>query len=95
MSQATVSTPALNVRTTGFMSIQAVWTGSPVGTIALKFSNDNVTYTDYSGSAVAVSGAGDTGWLLDSVEFYWIKVVYTKTSGTGSLTVKTMSKAYG
>lgn len=66
-------------------AIQAVWTGSPVGTLKLQISNDNVTYTDYTGSSTAVSGAGNFIWNLLDVGYRYIRVAYTAASGSGTL----------
>lgn len=83
-------------------SIHAVWTGSPVGTLKLQVSNDLVkipvsgsadmaanvvNWTDYTGSSQAVSGAGDFMFNLLSNGYYWIRLVYTRSSGTGTLNV--------
>lgn len=73
-------------------SIQAVYTGSPVGTLKLQISNDDITWTDYSGSGAAVSGAGDFMWNISNVAFPLIRVVYTKTSGSGSLDITVNGK---
>lgn len=69
-------------------SVQAVWTGSPVGTIKLQASIDNVTYIDVANSSQAVSGAGDYFWNVFLVEYPWMKAVYTFSSGTGTLNVQ-------
>lgn len=81
-------------------SIQAVFTGSPVGTLKLQFSNDIVpvpangaddlasavvNWTDYSGSSQAISAAGDFAWNLTNVGYRWLRLVYVFSSGTGEL----------
>lgn len=79
-------------------SIQAVWTGVPVGTFKLQISNDagnneqssnpstaNVTnWSDYTGSSQAISGAGNWAWDVTISAARWVRLVYTATSGTGS-----------
>lgn len=88
------------------LSIQAVWTGSPVGSFKLQISNDDVpvavepnkpyaqnpssnvvNWTDYTGSTTAVSGAGDFMWNILESGYRWIRVVYTRTSGTGTCNI--------
>ena len=84
------------------LSVQLVWTGSPVGSFKLQASNDagspnagndpllaqNVTnWTDIDGSAVSVSVAGNIMWNYQNCGYNFIRVVWTRTSGTGSLTV--------
>jgi hypothetical protein len=73
-------------------AIQANWSGSPVGSLELLISNDNIIYSVYTGSSTAVSGAGNFLWNLLSCGFNWIQVQYTFTSGTGTLNVTTSYK---
>lgn len=73
-------------------AIQAYWTGSPVGTLKLQISNDNANWTDYTGSSTSVSGAGNFVWNLVYAGFPWVRVVYTFSSGTGSLSVTVNGK---
>lgn len=88
-------------------AIQAVFTGSPVGTLKLQISTDNVpaptlgsanmasnvvNWSDYTGSSVAVTTSGNFVWNLSFIGYRWIRLAYTKTSGTGSLTVTASGK---
>ncbi len=86
-------------------SIQAVYTGAPVGTLQLEISNDNpyipssgnpavnvVNWIPYSGSTVAVSGAGSFMWNVLTTGNRWVRVTYTATSGTGSLDLRYSGK---
>lgn len=81
-------------------TVQAVWTGSsPTGTFKLQISNDmvndymgssnpaaNVTnWTDYSGSSQAITASGDFAWIVSDSNYKWVRLVYTRTSGTGTL----------
>lgn len=84
--------PTIQVVQGQISSIQASWTGSPVGSLQLLISNDDVVYSVYTGSVTAVSGAGNFLWNLLSCGFNYIKVQYTSTSGTGSLTITTSYK---
>ena|SRR5271166_1543617 len=83
-------------------AVQFVYTGSPVGTVTLQGSNDSIpnakfpqsdftptTWTTISGSTITVPTIdGATGMINDEGAFYnWVRLVYTATSGTGSLTV--------
>lgn len=69
-------------------SIQAVWAGTaPAGTLKLQISNDNSTWVDYTGSSTTVSGDGNFMWNLISVPFRYVRVVYTRVSGIGTLVV--------
>lgn len=72
--------------------VQAVYAGSPTGTLKLQISNDNVNWTDYSGSSQAISAAGSFAYLLADIGYPWLRVVYTFTSGTGTLNVTINAK---
>ena len=82
-------------------AIQLFFTGSPVGSFKLQCSNDAghpnaqakaeqsqdvVNWTDIAGSAAAVSAAGDVTWNAENVGYTWVRVVWTVTSGSGSIT---------
>jgi len=74
------------------------WTGSPVGTFSVEISNTysvdamgNVsnagkwTAVTLTGS-VAPAGSADNGFInLAGLEAYAIRLVYTRTSGTGTV----------
>lgn len=101
MSTASLNSVGIDLNQTVLYSIQAVFTGAPVGTLKLQISNDFVAtptagganlasavthWTDYTGSSYSVSAAGDFAWNVFDVGYRWVRMVYTKTSGTGSLT---------
>jgi hypothetical protein len=74
------------------LSLQPIWTGSPIGTLKLQVSNDPVTdeddidnWSDLPNTEIALSGAGDALYEI-STRFRWYRLSYTFTSGTGSLT---------
>lgn len=82
-------------------AIQLVFTGTPGGNFKLQASNDSGSidsagssmqvsgisnWTDIAGSAVTVSAAGDVMWNAENVGYNWVRVVWTQTSSTGSLT---------
>lgn len=77
-------------------SAQFVWTGSPVGTIKIQVSDDPGTtasspsqqpthWTDYSGSTISVSGAGNGTFNVNDAFYNWIRFVYTASSGSGTI----------
>lgn len=68
------------------VSIQAHWTGAPVGNLELLISNDNVIYSVYTGSVTPAGGAaGDFLWNCVACGFNYIKLNYIHTSGAGTL----------
>lgn len=88
-------------------SIQAIITGSPVGSLKLQGSNDPVpnssflvptytvtNWTDIADSTEAVTGAGTIMYNVEGVYYNWVRAVYTSTSGTGTLTIQFNSKGF-
>lgn len=90
----------VDVNQLNLMSIQAYWpsTGTPVGTLKVQVSNDRVSvsttsdpaanvvnWTDYTGSTTTVNGAGDVLYNMTFAGYRWARLVYTRTSGTGTL----------
>lgn len=72
--------------------MQAYWSGtSPVGTITVSASNDNVNFTAISSVAVA-SNTGNYMVNVDNPAYPWMQVTYTYTSGTGTLTATIAGK---
>jgi len=82
-------------------SIQLVFTGSPGGNFKLQMSNDlgridaaseaeqeaSISHwTDIADSAQTISAAGDHAWQFENAGFRWVRVVWTATSGSGTLT---------
>lgn len=82
-------------------SIQLVFTGTPGGNFKLQCSNDEgnpaaakevdrdwevVNWTDVADSAFTVSAAGDVTWDVQNAGYRWVRVVWTQTSSTGTLT---------
>jgi hypothetical protein len=51
-----------------------------------QMADPNAVWVDITGSSVAVNGAGDQFWNVADVYYKWFRVVYTRTSGTGTFT---------
>jgi hypothetical protein len=71
------------------IGFQFVWTGTPTGTIAVLASIDGINFTALDFSPVITQPAGSASSSLANVNqfpFKWIKVTYTRESGSGSLT---------
>lgn len=82
-------------------SIQLVFTGTPGGNFKLQMSNDlgridaaseaeqeaSISHwTDIADSAQTISAAGDHAWQVENAGYRWVRVVWTQTSSTGTLT---------
>lgn len=72
------------------IGFQFIWTGTPAGTIQVMASIDGVIFDALVFSPTISQPAGSSGHGLANVNqfpYKWIKVTYTASSGTGSLTV--------
>lgn len=87
---STINGPDINVNLYQDFSFYAKWTGTPTGSFKLQGSNDvgdSVTdWEDIPGSTLAVAGAAGTQmWNYTRSQFRWVRIVYTATSGSGTL----------
>src|ERR1019366_5264558 len=91
-------------------SIEAVWTGTPVGSFNLEVSNDDVpvaptptnpgsnpsalvvNWVTYTGSSTTVSGAGNFLWNCLEAGYRWVRVSYTASSSTGTVSIQFSGK---
>ena len=82
-------------------SIQLVFTGTPAGSFKLQASNDIgdptaageankyasvTTWTDIEGSSEVISAPGNHMWNVENAGYNWVRLVWTLTSSTGTLT---------
>lgn len=82
-------------------SIQCVMTDAPVGTLKLQASNDfdpgrpnlaPTNWSDIANTSQAVNGAGIAFYNIPDSMYRWVRLVYTFTSGTGTLTARIQTK---
>lgn len=76
-------------------SAQFVFTGSPVGTLKVQVSCDynvapNTTpaptnWTDLADSSLSISAAGDITYNVNLAFYNWIRFIYTRSSGSGTI----------
>ena len=99
MSAASITSEVTIIQKLSLASYGVSWTGtSPVGVITVQVSNDYSqnadgsvknagTWNTLNLSATAnVSGNTGNGFIdIDSIAGYAIRLIYTKTSGTGTL----------
>lgn len=99
MSQATLTSLVTIVQKISMLSYQVSWAGSsPVGVISVQVSNDYALAGDGSvktagswssltlASPANVSGNTGVGYIdVPETGAYAIRLLYTKTSGTGTL----------
>lgn len=100
------STQGLVAHVFGY-SIQMVITGNIEGTVKLQGSSDPVpdanfkvatfpvaNWTDIDCSSKLITGAGTLVYDVADVFYNWVRVVYTATSGTGTLTIRLNTKGF-
>lgn len=87
-------------------AITAVCTGASAdGTIKLQGSVDPaqnplgstptpVTFVDIGGSTGTISGATNVLYNVSNVYYNWVRLVFTRSSGTGSITATINAKGY-
>lgn len=93
-----VTSVVSNIEFLDNIGIQLVFTGSPVGTFTVEISadhaqdqNGNVSVAgnwvaiDLDPVPVAAGSADVIAINIDLMSFPWMRVVYTRTSGTGTL----------
>lgn len=91
---ATINSDGIDLQGMRHYSFHAVYTGSPNGTLKLQVSNDKVSqpslvsnWSDYTGSSTTIAAAGNTFYKVERDGERWARLVFTFSSGTGSLSV--------
>jgi len=96
---STVTSAAVNVQYLDNIAFQAIFTGTPTGTFSVQVSLDHQenfvgtgvvtpgTWTNLTLSPVpaATGAAGSVVIDLNQISAPWVRLVYTPTSGTGTL----------
>lgn len=90
-------------------AVQAVWSGTPTGTIKLQASIDAVepnpsnsnepatitNWEDITDSSYSITGsAGTYTWNVTDVFYRWVRVVYVNSSSTGTLNARFNTKGF-
>lgn len=73
-------------------SIQVVYTGTPNGSIKLQVSNDELNWEDLPSTTAAITTAGATLFNVSNAHYGFVRVIYTRTSSTGSLDATYLGK---
>lgn len=94
MSQATITSSWEDVRTAIAYALVANFpTGSsPTGTFILQLSNDQAVIVDYTGSDHAITATGNWAWNVGNVGYQYVRLKYTRTSGSGTLSATICKK---
>lgn len=94
---ASFQSSSVDVSKVDLVSVQIVWSGggSPNGSFEVQVSNDDlagVTWTTYPSSAIAITTDGDLIYNVANLGSKWVRIAYTRTSGTGSATAMLVTK---
>lgn len=100
LSQATLTSQTVDLTNMIGFSIQSVTTGNGIGTLAIQGSNDNVINETFSSGVTnwttivtaAVAAPGTIMMNVSDVYYRWTRLVYTRTSGSGSISSTMQAK---
>lgn len=93
LMNTTINTEAVPLPNIYGYAIQAVYTGTPTGTLrlqasadAFKYANDAqpqvpTNWTDITDTSVSISSAGSYMWNVIGVFYTFVRVVYSDSSG--------------
>jgi hypothetical protein len=73
-------------------SIDATFTGSPSGVLELQASIDGQTWARIYGSNTTITTADTIIWNVYGPGYVFVRLLYTRTGGSGSLTAKLFMK---
>lgn len=99
---ANITSPAQEVRYEDNIGVQLIWTGTPVGVFDIQVSLDYNPNTHVAGTwtsltlsnSIAPAGSASSGYIdLNQLSAPYFRIVYTRTSGAGSLNAWVTAKA--
>lgn len=90
----TITGPSTNILYTDRAGFQIVYTGSPTGSFSIEVSNDETTWQAVAlSTGVSAAGSADNHFIDVETASKFIRLVYTFSSGTGSLNVHITAKS--
>lgn len=99
LSQATITSPATGITYQDNICYQAVITGTPVGTLDVQVSTNYLPTTGLgnwvslgASYTATVNGAGGGIFDINQLSPCYVRVLYTKSSGTGSMDLTVSAK---
>lgn len=75
-------------------NIQITWTGTPVGILDVQASDDGVTYISILDAPVSTVGISKYMFNVSNPQYEFAQLVYTSTSGTGTMTAIVSIKGF-
>ena len=97
LSQASVTSNQTSGLYMDNIGIALTWSGSPVGTMVIQQSNDGSTWLDLDfGAVINIDNTTSNHFIyINQFPGDYIRAVYTKTSGTGTLNASLTMKQIG
>lgn len=92
---ASVSSAAIDVSLQDDIGLEIAWTGTPTGTITINASNNGGTFYSLTFATALTQPSGSASGIvvaLANYPFTYLKVTYTRSSGSGSLDCYLTSK---
>lgn len=91
---ASITSPSVDIRWFDNLIMYISFSGTPTGTFSVETSGDQVTWFDIGLSpAPAATGSGNTIRIsMNQLPDSYIRLKYTRTSGTGTLTASLAGK---
>lgn len=88
---ASLNSGYINIRESVGFALYLKWSGvTAAGEFKIQISNDSGSvpsnWVDLAGSQLTVAGAGDQLWNVSNAFFSYVRIVYTRTGGTGDIT---------
>lgn len=95
-----LTSPGVDMLSLPFGAIELIWVGTPTGTFSVDGSIDAVSNSSlvsnwYPTGTFVNSPAGSSSSTLINlmgIGFRWLRISYTRTGGSGSLSVKIFGK---
>ena len=93
---ASINGHAIDVSSAYVYALILKWTGSPIGNLFLQVSNyvavanevpPDSSFTTDTGSLVGVTGAAEQFFNVNTLGYRWVRIVYQRTSGSGTFTL--------
>jgi len=91
---STITGESTNILYTDRVSYQIKYTGTPTGTFSVQVSNDEETWEDLTLSvSVTATGSADNHFIDCETGASFIRLVYTASSGAGTLQAILVAKS--
>lgn len=98
MSAASITSGQSDCQNVDHFQYLVSWTGStPIGTLEVQQSTDGTSWTalDFGGSISVSGNTGSHTLIVQKISFKYCRLVYTKSSGTGTLVAKYSASTVG